>query len=274
VVTYGDRVLSTGVDMYAKRREIRAGSEIFYVRDIEEISALDGGHRVRRGNARQGSVRSREVRLVRLDVVRGGACAEQRRAELKTEARLHDAIAGLPRVVFRFEEPSAFTFATGMPPGVMLTELHGRPPWPGAVLEDVLRSMALVGRTLRGLHEAGRAHRALRPEVLFASRDRMWLRDAGLAATPPEAGEGAAAYRAPEQRRAAGGAATDVYQLAAIVYHLVTGEAPGTDPLPVARLRPEWSRLDEPLAAALHPDPRRRPALDDLIRGLTDRAER
>ncbi|MEU4157729.1 hypothetical protein [Actinoplanes sp. NPDC026670] len=222
-----------------------------------------------RAEARQGSVRGRDVRLARLEVARRGDCPERRRAELKVEARLHDVVAGLPRVVFRYDEAGSYTFATGMPPGVAITELHGRPPLAGRVLHDVLRGIALVGRTLEGLHETGRAHRALRPEVLLASRDRMWLRDAGLAATPPEAGEGTDAYRAPEQQRAAGGAATDVYQLAAIVYHLVTGEAPGPDPLPVARLRPEWDRLDEPLAAALHPDPRRRAALGELIRGLT-----
>jgi hypothetical protein len=266
--SYGDRVSSAGVDMYSRRREIRAGNEIFYVREIEETSAPDGAYRVIRADARQGSVRSRDVRLNRLDVVRGGTAAERRRGELKAEARLHDAVTGLPRVVFRVEERGSFTFATGLPPGVALPDLYGRPPWPGRVLDEVLRGMALVGRTLEGLHEAGRAHRALRPEVMIASRDRMWLRDAGLAATAFEAGEGPAGYRAPEQRRAAAGAATDVYQLAAIVYHLVTGEVPGADPLPVARLRPEWHRLDGPLAAALDPEPRSRPSLGELIRGL------
>ncbi|MFC4065209.1 hypothetical protein ACFO0C_09710, partial [Actinoplanes subglobosus] len=209
--TYGDRVLSTGVDMYSGRREIRAGNEIFRVRGLEGTVAPDGSFRVVRADARQGSVRSREVRLNRLEVVRAGDCAERRRSELKAEARLHDAVTGLPRVVFRVDEREAFTFATGMPPGVALPELHGRPPWPGPVLADVLRGMALVGRTLEGLHEAGRAHRALRPEVMLASRDRMWLRDAGLATTAVEAGEGPAGYRAPEQRRAPAGGATDLH---------------------------------------------------------------
>ncbi|WP_433790619.1 hypothetical protein [Actinoplanes sp. CA-252034] len=267
-------MLSTGVDMYARRREIRAGSEIFSVRGFEEIVAPDGTCRVLRADARQGSVRAREVRLVRLDVLRGGVGADQWRAGLKAEARLHDEVAGLPRVVFRFEERDALTFATGMPPGVALTELYGRPPWSGRVLGDVLRGLVLVGRTLEGLHRTGRAHRALRPEVLLASRDRMWLRDAGLAAAPPEAGEGADAYRAPEQRRAVAGAATDVYQLAAIVYHLVTGEAPVTDPLPVSLLRPEWGRLDETLAAALHRDPGQRPTVAGLTGALSRLADR
>jgi hypothetical protein len=267
---YGDRVSSTGVDMYSARREVRAGSEIFHLRSREETVASDGSYRVLRADARQSSTRSRDVRLTRLDVIRAGICAEERRAELKGEARLHDTIPGLPRVLLRVDEPGSFTFATAAPPGADLPELYGRPPYPRAALLTVLRGLAQVARTLEGFHATGKAHRALRPEVLIASRDRLWLRDAGLAATPPAAGEGPAAYRAPEQERAHATPATDVHQLAAIVYHLVTGEAPGTDPLPVARLRPEWATaLDPPLLAALRSEPRRRPELRDLTHALT-----
>jgi hypothetical protein len=256
--------------MYSARREIRAGSEIFHLRGSEETVASDRSYRVLRADARQASARSRDVRLTRLDVVRPGVCAEERRASLKTEARLHDTIPGLPRVLLRVDEASAFTFATAMPPGAELPELYGRPPYSRPALVAVLRGLPQVARTLEGFHAIGKAHRALRPEVLIASRDRLWLRDAGLAATAPAAGEGPAAYRAPEQELARAGPATDVHQLAAIVYHLVTGEAPGADPLPVARLRPEWAAaLDEPLMAALHPVPARRPDLRDLTHALS-----
>jgi hypothetical protein len=86
----------------------------------------------------------------------------------------------------------------------------------------------------------------------------------------PGPGGGPAAYRAPEQESARAGPATDVHQLAAIVYHLVTGEAPGPDPLPVVRLRPEWAiALDRPLLAALRSEPRQRPELRDLTHALS-----
>ncbi|MEU4619943.1 hypothetical protein AB0G04_08175 [Actinoplanes sp. NPDC023801] len=261
---------STGVDMYAARREIRAGSEIFHLRGRAETVAPDGSYRVLRADARQASAGSRDVCLTRLDVIRPGICAEERRAGLRNEARLHDSIPGLPRVLLRVDDRAAFTFVTAMPPGAILPELYGRPPYPGAALVAVLRALPHVARTLEGFHATGKAHRALRPEVLIASRDRLWLRDAGLAATPPVAREGPAAYRAPEQNRARATPATDVHQLAAMIYHLVTGEAPAADPLPVARLRPEWAAaLDGPLRAALHPDPGQRPHLRDLTHALS-----
>jgi hypothetical protein len=228
--------------MYSARREIRAGSEIFHLRGREETVASDGSYRVLRADARQASARSRDVCLTRLDVVRAGVCAEERRAELKGEARLHDTVPGLPRVLLRVDDAAAFTFATAMPPGAILPELHGRPPYPRAALIVVLRGLPQVARTLSGFHSTGRAHRALRPEVLIASRDRLWLRDAGLAATPPAAGEGPAAYRAPEPERAHAGPA-------------------------------EWAAaLDEPLMAALHPDAGQRPGLRDLTHALSTAA--
>ena len=55
------------------------------------------------------------------------------------------------------------------------------------------------------------------------------LRDLGLAARDHEPGEGPAAYQAPEQRRGGNGRSgshTDIYQLAAIAYHLVAGHPP------------------------------------------------
>lgn len=140
-----------------------------------------------------------------------------------------------------------------------------------------MRGLAQVGRTLAGLHAIGEAHRALRPEALIAARDRMWLRDAGLAATPPAAGEGPAAYRAPEQDRpgrVVSGPAVDVYQIAALVHHLATGEPAGRTPAPSALLRTTLAGgLSAPLLAALSADPCRRPTLPALI-GAFDRALR
>jgi serine/threonine protein kinase len=114
----------------------------------------------------------------------------------------------------------------------------------------------------------------LRPAVIFASHDRLWLRDAGLAATPIAAGEGPPEYRAPEQDRpilVAPGPATDVYQLAAIVYHLATGSLPGLDPAPPGLLRPDLSSAwEEPLLAALSSEPDQRPDMMELVHSLVE----
>ena len=125
---------------------------------------------------------------------------------------------------------------------------------------------------LAALHAAGGAHRALRPEVLIASGHLLRLRDVGLAATPPAVGEGPPEYRAPEQERpllSPPGPATDVFQLAAVVYHLATGQTAGGRPVPPSLLRPELTKaLDAPLLAGLAPEPVARPPLDRLVESL------
>ncbi|GLZ43298.1 hypothetical protein [Actinokineospora sp. NBRC 105648] len=127
-------------------------------------------------------------------------------------------------------------------------------------------SAGLVGlcKTLATLHNRGRTHRALTPAGLVVRDDgRLVLRDLGLAVRPFRPGEHACDYQAPEQRpRTAGtpGPHTDVYQLGAVAYHLVTGRVPHRATLPVHT----WARtapvgLAAAIDAALAPDCGRRP---------------
>jgi hypothetical protein len=129
--------------------------------------------------------------------------------------------------------------------------------------------------TLATLHDHGVAHRYLTPSgIIMLDDSRLVLRDLGLAARGHEPGEGPAAYQAPEQRRGGNGrpgSHTDVYQLAAVAYHLVAGHPPhARTPLPLrsqARGVPE--RISEGLDAALALDPGKRPdirALGHLFR--------
>jgi hypothetical protein len=146
-------------------------------------------------------------------------------------------------------------------------------PWQAAT---VCRGLAGIGSALSLLHERQHTHRRLSPAGIcwlddwtFALRD---LGDAGRAARP---GEAPAEYRAPEQqyrRHAEVGPWTDVFQLAAIAYHLVTGHPPNADsPLPVRVFAPKLAtRTAEALDAALIPDPTRRPGLDRLVEALSD----
>ncbi|MEV6344050.1 hypothetical protein [Actinoplanes sp. NPDC051851] len=258
------------VDTWAvgRVREMGIGGERY--RLIGTVTeTLGGSYRLLRADARQISTPAREVCLTRLEAAPE---AIAKTAELKVEARLHERVAGLPRLLAREERGGVFSFVTAMPAGAALPAVHGRPPYPIKVLNALVRSIPQLGRTLESLHVSGRAHRALRPEVLIASRDRLWLRDAGLAATPPVAGEGVREYRAPEQERpllSQPGPPADVYQLAAIVYHLATGEPAGSDPLRPTLLRPEFvPALEEPVLAALASDPRRRPSLREFLASL------
>ena len=129
--------------------------------------------------------------------------------------------------------------------------------------------------TLATLHDHGAAHRALTPDAIIVRDDgRYALRDLGLAARAQEPGEGPAPYQAPEQqRRGAGrpGPGTDVYQLAAIAYHLITGYPPHPrHPLPLASRGPGSQGRDVPqrlgraVDAALAAESGRRPGMREL----------
>ena len=96
----------------------------------------------------------------------------------------------------------------------------------------------LTGALVR-LHSRKASHRALEPAAVIVRDDGSFvLRDLGVAAREYEPGEGPAGYQAPEQQRGARGQpgpGTDVYQLAAVAYHLITGH-PG--PVPSTRTAP------------------------------------
>lgn len=94
----------------------------------------------------------------------------------------------------------------------------------------------------------------------------MSLKDLGNAIPELAPAEGRSAYRAPEQFHPLRGTAsspprTDVYQLAAIVYHVLTSHPPsGTIPPPVGLTNSRLpDTLDRLLSRALDPDPCRRP---------------
>jgi hypothetical protein len=102
-------------------------------------------------------------------------------------------------------------------------------------------------------------------------------RDLGLAGFHPETGEGPGGHRAPEQHRVpehTPGPATDVYQVAALVYHTLTGRRAGPNPSVRAALAGFPAGPDALIAAALAAEPRRRPAgITDLADALRDAAD-
>jgi hypothetical protein len=147
--------------------------------------------------------------------------------------------------------------------------------------------LAGICGTLAGLHDRGIAHRGLTPAGLIVFDDgRLALRDLGLAARGPEPGEGPADYQATEQRRGSHrtgdrsrpgrpGPPTDVYQVAAIAYHLLAGHPPHPRmPLPLrSRGAGTLDRISTGLGAALAADPADRPSarwLGTLFRAACD----
>lgn len=217
-------------------------------------------------------VRLRQVVLCRLS--RRGA---QLRDGLGVQADLLsivDGMSGLPRLVGRHDEDGRTTLVTTAPPVPTWRDGYGPAGRRDGPLDRLTAAAALAAAvplcaTLAELHRHGHAHRAIGPDaVLLHDRYRRAApRDLGLAGFRPHAGEGPTGYRAPEQYRdpTAGapwpGTATDVYQVAALVYHTLTGRRPG--PAPNAPLR-TWLRgvppaADDVLAAALAADPARRP---------------
>ncbi len=144
-------------------------------------------------------------------------------------------------------------------------------PWRLGRLCDGLAGLC---RTLGRLHRLDVAHRELTPSGIIMRTDGgLVLRDLGLAAAGHVAGEGPADYQAPEQRRRGRGRPgppTDVYQVGAVAYHLISGHPPhATTPPPVRALAPGVPEsLGRVVDAALAADPAERPHLRELGAGL------
>jgi hypothetical protein len=217
------------------------------------------------------------LRQVQVHVSRPVPAAERRCAALRAQAALLAQVGGrhgLPRRLDVCEQPKGTTLVTSHPPGLPWAEVFGPGPVPPdrLTVAGVLASAADLCTGLRVLHQLGHSHRALSPEVVMVDRgQRGFMRDAGLAAIPPGPAEGTARYRAPEQTRAPyrTDGRIDTYQVAAMVYHTVTGHLPaGTATPPVRATLPDFPEaLDDALRRALDDDPDRRPS---DIQGLAD----
>jgi hypothetical protein len=210
------------------------------------------------------------VRLRQIQVRRPIAAAQECLSGLRAQAELLaslDGRAGLPRLIDVQVQGRCVTVVTAHPAGLPWAQVFG----PGAVPLDRLTAAAAVGAAgdvcaaLDVLHERGCAHLRLHPGALFVDRgQRCFLRDAGLAEMPARADQGQAVYLAPEQARAFSAAdpRTDIYQLAAVVYHTLAGHAPspGSSP-PVRAVLPGFPEaLGEMLLRSMERDIDRRPA--------------
>ncbi len=160
---------------------------------------------------------------------------------------------------------------------------------PGRTLRDLLNSrgrlspqealdiMAGVLGGLAAAHDAGIAHRDVKPEnVLLNDSGAVKVADFGLArllagVSQTKSGMiiGTAAYLAPEQvARGAADARTDVYAAGVMLFELLTGKQPHTGDTPLAVAYKHVNEVVPPPSSVVHGLP---PALDALVALATSR---
>jgi hypothetical protein len=276
---------------WATGAEVRLGPLAFLLRPpVDERTAVDRSWVWREATAEVPGMPGRRVRLRQVALRRLSRRGAQLRDGLGVQADLLSIVAadrGLPRLVGRHDEAGRTT---------LVTELPAAPSWrdgfgpagdtaggsggasvnrSGGALDRLTAAAALAAAlplcgALAELHRHGQAHRAIGPDsVLLLDRYRRGVpRDLGLAGFRPESGEGPGIYRAPEQYRAGPesgrppGPVTDVYQVAALIYHTLTGRRPGPAPNPPVRAAVAGfpAGPDGVIAAALAAAPALRPA--------------
>jgi hypothetical protein len=256
--------------VWAGGAELRLSGSVYLLHDApSERSGRDMSWVWREATADQIEPGGGRVRLRRVEILRRVAAAEQQHAGLRAQARLLTRMNGrgsLPSLLKTVADKDRITVVTAHPRGSSWAEMFG----PGRIAADqftaarVLAAAASLCVPLDALHKCGASHRMLCPAAIFVEGDRCFLRDAGLAGIPPAPEDGEATYRAPEQYRApyATGSWTDIYQIAAVVYHTLTGHPPapaGSPPLRTA-LAGFPEDADEVLLGALDADPAMRPA--------------
>jgi hypothetical protein len=257
--------------------EYRLGDAVYVLHDgAAERPSADRSWTWREATADRIEPGHCRVRLRQVEVRRPLAAGEECLNGLWAQAELLaslDGRAGLPRLAELQVHGRCATVVTALPPGLPWAQVFGPSPAP----VDRLTAAAAVAAAgdvcaaLEVLHERGYAHLRLHPDVLFVDRgERCFLRDVGLAAMPAPPDQGRAVYLAPEQARAPSAVdpRTDVFQLAAVVYHTLTGHAPspGASP-PIRAVLPGFPEaLDEMLLRSMERDVDRRPANIRLVR--------
>jgi hypothetical protein len=209
--------------------------------------------------------------LVRAQAADAPNAAAANRTRRRHSGRLP---SGFPRVAYYHGGPGTVTLALSWPSerDELPAETLGVRFPPGS-LDEWRVSLLLAGlrglaASLERLHRLRVTHRNLSPESIAVAGTRQFaLRDLGFAAVPFRPGEGPPGYQAPEQafgaRPGQHGPATDVYQLAAIAYHLVTGSTAGKN-LPPPRHPGLAEAVTDTISAALAARPADRPGLRDL----------
>ena len=252
-----------------------------------EPTAIIAGYRIERAIGRGGMgvvYRATQLALERPVAIKLIATERAQdpvfRARFERESRLAASIEH-PNVIPVYEagEDDGLLFiAMRLVEGTDLSDLLDR----AGALEPA-RTVRLIGQlagALDAAHAHGLVHRDVKPANVLLTRDEhLYLTDFGVA-KHIGAGEGVTQagqwvgtldYLAPEQIRGeAAGASADVYALAGVLYHCLTGEVPyprendaaklwahvNADPPTPSRVRPGLPQaIDEVIARGLAKDP-------------------
>jgi hypothetical protein len=220
--------------------------------------------------------RLRDERLVWLKqvrVLRANTTSNLQRVALEKEYRLLTKLEqeqNFPHVFEPQSDRASYTLIHSLPQrSETLRDVFGpssrnEPLTDPILVRTLLRSMSSLCNMLAVLHRERCFHRMLTPEGILIVGSSARLRDMGLATFPRLPGEGPPLYQAPEQERlqmgkqTLPGAPTDIYQLAAILYHILTGQAPSLPPwggiMPVLSRNPDLpAALDDVLLRSLQP---------------------
>jgi hypothetical protein len=281
VVTKAVPTVSEG-GVLAPGADILVGSDRYLVHSayFDEVPTNDPSVVERRASALRLGVndhvwmRQLEIRVAS-EVAKAAVVVLQSEHKMATTLR----VDGIPRPLALVENGPLVTAITSWAGGNGTEPLAAFLPEPVESLDPgraswLLKGMALLCRALVRFHERGTAHRALAPQtILVAGNGRLVLRDLGLAAVPYRPGEAAGEYQAPEQQRRTSGRPgpwTDVYQVAALTYHLLAGRVPAKQlRLPLDSAAPHVPRtLCGAVDSALATDPQERPDMARLARVL------
>ncbi len=294
VVESASPAMVTGLASWYGGAELVTGDRVYQIHDdlLEEHFSPDR-HVARRQARGLQLVPSRRTGsgYVWLRQVQAHGDGAMARTALQALARENDllrslgSVRGFPRIHKFVPENRSATLVTGWPASHSracdtLLALLGRDgtPLDAYRVFRLCTGLAELCTTLAKLHDKNVVHRHLTPAaIIMLDNGRLVLRDLGLAAQPPEPGEGPPNYQAPEQRQRSyqhPGPHTDVYQLAAVAYHLLVGRPPDAWlPLPVQAQAPQVpERIGRAVDAALTQASNGRPCIRSL--GATLRAAR
>lgn len=263
--------------------EITVGDDVYLLHDrlLEERTVRGDAALYRQALARRLTAAGRDDRYVWLRRIEVHSGVPEARAMLAPLSREHDVLArlGEPKISRFTADGRSATLAVRWP----ISRVTDRPCEtldPSVSYEPfrLIGGFADLGEQLDRLHRHQATHRSLSPgRILVHDDGRLALLDLGLAGHGYSPGEGPAEYQAPEQRRrgmARPGPHTDVYQLAAVLYHLLAGLPPhASSPLPLRSQAPDTPEaIGQVVDAALSAEPADRPTVRSL--GTTLRTAR